>query len=82
VAYAQVTKHILALGALVLTLLPRRESALLKPALAPISPTLNLETDFAPHETCWPSLSPQLCPKDEKDAMLPSLQQELAALCQ
>lgn len=40
-AYTQVTKHILALGALVLTLLPGREPALLNPALAPISPTLN-----------------------------------------
>lgn len=67
-AYTQVTKHILALGALVLTLLPGRDPTLLNPALAVVSPTLNPEPDFTRRKTCRPFLPTQLCPKDGEDA--------------
>lgn len=71
VAYTQVTKHILALGALVLMLLPGRERVLLNPTLAQISPMLNPEPDFTHHKTCQPSLPTQLCPRNREDVMLP-----------
>lgn len=67
-AYTQVTKHILALGALVLTLLPGRDPTLLNPAPAVVSPTLNPEPDFTHRKTCRPFLPTQLCPKDGEDA--------------